>query len=120
METVNMRIATLIESEKLNKNTFAQKIGVTANTIGYIVGERQSKPGFEVIEKIAVAYPDVNMDWLIRGTGPIRKSLLGPPNVIWTLLGNERVRYGELLKLHGSLNGDYDLSLSALQTATQS
>ncbi|SNC62251.1 hypothetical protein SAMN06265337_0633 [Hymenobacter gelipurpurascens] len=118
MKTINSRIAHLIAIEGLNNNSFAKRIGVSSTTISYLVGERQSRPGFDVIEKIAVAFPDINMDWLIRGTGPERKQAGKAPDTFWSLMQNERSRYGTLMGLHGSLSGDFDVVLGELKTAS--
>jgi transcriptional regulator with XRE-family HTH domain len=38
--------------------------------ISDLFGKRQSRPGFEMLYKIGIAYPRVRMDWLINGIGP--------------------------------------------------
>lgn len=69
METVNERIEMLIKHFANGKQgDFSRKIGVVQATISGIVSGRQSKPSYEIIQKIISTYP-VNSDWLINGTG---------------------------------------------------
>lgn len=51
-----------------NKSAFASAIGVTPSVIDNIVGKRQGKPSFDVVEKVS-ALAEVNIQWLITGKG---------------------------------------------------
>ncbi len=51
-----------------NKSAFASAIGVTPSVVDNIVGRRQGKPSFEVVEKVS-ALAEVNTEWLITGKG---------------------------------------------------
>jgi phage repressor protein C with HTH and peptisase S24 domain len=53
---------------------FAQHIGVASGVIGDIVGQRKSKPGFDITVKILQAYPELRAEWLMRGEGEMLKS----------------------------------------------
>lgn len=67
---INKRIDTLIQDIcDGNKRLFSRKINVAATVIENIVGKRQGKPSFEVIEKIVFAIENINADWLITGRG---------------------------------------------------
>lgn len=67
---VNDRIQQIIDSKGFNKNTFSAKIGLSNNvTVGNIVGGRRSSPSYEVLLKIAEAFPDINPGWLLTGNG---------------------------------------------------
>lgn len=58
-----------------NEKRFADSLGVKPAVINnYTKGKQQSKPGFEVLNKIANYYPDVNIDWLLTGRGEMLKS----------------------------------------------
>ena len=51
--TVNQRIETLVNRyAEGNKAKFAKSIGVTATSFSNYVGERQSKPGYDVLKSI--------------------------------------------------------------------
>lgn len=54
---------------KGNKRAFSQLVGVTPTVIENIVGTRQGKPGYELLEKIAFAIENINVDWLLTGRG---------------------------------------------------
>ena len=67
--TVNERFGLIIKHlYGGNKSAFANAIGVTPSVIENVVGKRQGKPSFEVLEKIS-ALAQVNIDWLISGNG---------------------------------------------------
>jgi excisionase family DNA binding protein len=69
-ETINQRIERLIEHFcHGNKSAFAKSVGITSQSLGEIVGGRQSAPSFAALQKIAVAYPSVSVHWLVMGDG---------------------------------------------------
>ena len=51
-----------------NKSAFANAIGVAPSVVENIVGKRQGKPSFDVVEKVC-AITEVNTTWLITGRG---------------------------------------------------
>lgn len=73
--SVNERIKFIIDSKENGKQSaFAHKVGVSPTVIGTFMPPknkdgRVSKPGFEVLNKIAVAYPELRIEWLITGEG---------------------------------------------------
>ncbi len=62
------RFKQLLEEKKLTATRFAALIKVNASAMSHILNGR-SKPGFDVLDKIAQAFPDVNLNWLISGKG---------------------------------------------------
>ncbi len=72
MSTVNARIDLLINELRLNKNSFAKEIDTSATVIQNIVGARQSKPGFDLLNKIITTF-NVSADWLLTGDGAMLK-----------------------------------------------
>ena len=68
--TINDRIEQIIYHYKLNKSSFSREIGSSSMTIINIVTGRKSKPGYEILRKIATRFP-VNTDWLLLGKGPM-------------------------------------------------
>lgn len=69
---VHERFNALIEHfAKGNKTAFAKEVGTLPSVIASIVGGRMSKPSFELLEKIAVRYPEINGSWLLAGRGPM-------------------------------------------------
>lgn len=69
---VNERIQELINKiTKGNKRAFAKLIGVSPTVIENIVGSRQGKPGYELLEKITNSIENVNSDWILTGKEPM-------------------------------------------------
>lgn len=71
------RFKQLLEEKKLTATRFAALIKVNASAMSHILNGR-SKPGFDVLDKIAQAFPDVNLNWLISGKGTIYNHQLPP------------------------------------------
>ncbi|PJJ59412.1 hypothetical protein [Hymenobacter chitinivorans] len=70
--SINQRIAVLVDLKaKGNKSSFARHIGVAPSVVSDILGGRKNKPGFDILNKIASAYSDVNTSWLLLGEGEI-------------------------------------------------
>lgn len=67
---INERMQELINTvSKGNKRAFSNLVGVTPTVLENIVGKRQGKPGYDLLEKIAFAIENLNLDWLLTGRG---------------------------------------------------
>lgn len=66
--SVSRQIVSLISWLQINKNQFAQSVGVPQAILSHILSGR-NKPSLEVVKKILVAYPQLNPQWLIFGKG---------------------------------------------------
>lgn len=67
---VGERIAEIIRHYNLNKNAFAKKIGLSDNSlISRIVNDHKRGISLELIQRIAIGFPDVNLKWFILGKG---------------------------------------------------
>ena len=64
------RFKQLLEEKGLTATRFASMIKVNASAMSHILNGR-SKPGFDVLDKIAQAFPELNLNWLISGKGPM-------------------------------------------------
>ena len=62
------RFKQLLEEKGLTATRFASMIKVNASAMSHILNGR-SKPGFDVLDKIAQAFPELNLNWLISGKG---------------------------------------------------
>lgn len=72
---INERMQKLINTvSKGNKRAFSNLVGVTPTVIENIVGTRQGKPGYDLLEKIAFAIENLNLDWLLTGRGTMFNS----------------------------------------------
>ncbi|UWY28757.1 hypothetical protein N4T20_02255 [Flavobacterium sp. TR2] len=68
--TINERIEEIIKTLfNGKKSRFASQIGVSPTVIENIVGTRKGNPSFGVLEKIAFAIENINLDWLLTGRG---------------------------------------------------
>ncbi len=71
---MNKRVKELINLLEMSYADFAEKVGVQPSSISHIVSGR-NKPSVDFIQKIHKAYPDLNIDWLLFGTGqPFEKT----------------------------------------------
>jgi transcriptional regulator with XRE-family HTH domain len=62
------RIIQFLRDMNLTSTKFADEIGVQRSSISHILSGR-NKPSFDFIEKMLIAYPDVDAQWLITGKG---------------------------------------------------
>jgi transcriptional regulator with XRE-family HTH domain len=62
------RISKLLEIEQISPTKFAAMIGTQPSVVSHILNDR-NKPSLEVAQKILNAFPTINPDWLILGTG---------------------------------------------------
>ena len=69
---MNRRLQQFLSAENLTQAQFADAIGVARASISHILAGR-NKPGFDFIERMALTYPDLNLDWLICGKGKMYK-----------------------------------------------
>lgn len=71
---ISDRINLLIVSLGYNRSSFSREIGLTSNaTIIRIIKEKRH-PSYDVINKIALRFPNVNLEWLIAGRGEMLKT----------------------------------------------
>ena len=70
--SVNERIKTIIDDRfEGNISKFGREVCIKQPTMSTILGARQNKPSFEVIQAIATAnaLSDLSLRWLITGVG---------------------------------------------------
>lgn len=67
------RIIQFLSENNLTSTKFADRIGVQRSSISHILSGR-NKPSFDFIEKMLLAYPDLNAQWLITGNGIMLKN----------------------------------------------
>ncbi len=66
------QIQEILRREELSSSQFADKIGVQRSSVSHVISGR-NKPGFDFIQKILHAFPNLNADWLITGSGEMYK-----------------------------------------------
>ena len=67
------RIKRFIETQNMTASGFANVIGVQRSSVSHILSGR-NKPSLDFVLKLKEHYPDLNLDWLLFGTGPILMS----------------------------------------------
>ncbi len=70
---MNNRIIQFLTENNLTSTRFADIIGVQRSSVSHILSGR-NKPSFDFIEKMLIAYPDLNAQWLITGIGSMKIS----------------------------------------------
>ena len=68
------RIKLLMDHKSLTASQFADSMEVPRAIVSHILSGR-NKPSLDVILKIAGAYPDVNLEWLLLGSGEMLTTL---------------------------------------------
>lgn len=72
-ETLKERLVAYLEHKGINKSEFGRMIGVSN---AYISSIRKSiQP--DKVEKIAAAFPDLNVSWLVTGEGDMLNENMG-------------------------------------------
>lgn len=72
--SINLRFKAVIERQYGgNKRAFATSVGVSPTVIENVVGTRQGKPSYDVLEKVC-ANANINPEWLLTGNGPMMKT----------------------------------------------
>lgn len=64
------RIKRFIETQNITASGFANVIGVQRSSVSHILSGR-NKPSLDFVLKLKEHYPDLNLDWLLFGSGPI-------------------------------------------------
>lgn len=82
--SINQRFKLIIRDLfNNNKSAFASAIGVTPSVIENIVGKRQGKPSFDVLEKVC-AIEQINTQWLLTGKGDMMKTKHANNNICFS------------------------------------
>jgi len=73
------RIILLIKALNLTAAQFADEIGVQKSSISHIISGRNNA-SLDFIQKVLSSYPEVNMEWLMFGKGPLFRGTDVIPN----------------------------------------
>ncbi|WP_413512949.1 helix-turn-helix domain-containing protein [Myroides odoratus] len=68
MEDFVNRLEFILEHFELSASSFADKIGVQRSSLSHILSGR-NKASLDFILKINEAFPELNIEWLIKGIG---------------------------------------------------
>lgn len=72
MELINERVRLIYKSYNITLKSFSEALDISEGTLKSMFN-RGTNPSFEVIEKIANAYPNLSLEWLITGKGEMLK-----------------------------------------------
>lgn len=78
ISAINQRIYEVIQFLGLTPTAFADEIGIQRSGLSHILKGR-NRPSLDVVQKIVARYPDINLAWLVNGTGNLS---LSTPSVI--------------------------------------
>jgi DNA-binding XRE family transcriptional regulator len=67
------RVEIILDYYSLNASSFADKIGVQRSSMSHLLSGR-NKPSLDFILKIIDFFPDVDLYWILNGTGVFPKN----------------------------------------------
>lgn len=67
------RIKTLMESQHMTQQVFADFLGINPATLSGIFNDR-TKPTINIVEAVKKKFPDISLDWLMFGKGSMYQS----------------------------------------------
>ena len=73
LQPMNDRILKILEFYKISQIEFARKLTISGSNLSHILSNRH-KPSSEFFEKLLLAYPDVNIEWVLIGKGEMMKN----------------------------------------------
>lgn len=71
---MNTRLKQFIAAENLSQSQFADNINVVRASVSHVLSGRNN-PGYDFIKAIMLAYPNLNIEWLMLGKGKMYKSM---------------------------------------------
>ena len=77
METTKIRILSFLKFLKIGQNAFEENVGIARSYLS----NNKGSIGSDVINKISIAYPELNLDWLITGKGEMLKNYENEKNI---------------------------------------
>lgn len=72
----------------MKPSSFANATNIKLTTLSQIINNR-SNPSLEVVKKIHTAFPTINLEWILYGTGEMYTGELLPPTVTTEAISNE-------------------------------
>lgn len=66
--TINERLKTVLHQKRLSSSEFSEAVGISRSTLSAIINSK-ARPSYEVLEKIAATFPEINAGWLLTGNG---------------------------------------------------
>ena len=84
---MNNRLEQFLAAENISRSQFADTINVARASVSHILAGR-NKPGWDFLTSMMKHYPNLNLEWLLNGTGKMYKRvrLLSLPETRRTIL----------------------------------
>ncbi len=80
MNEISQRIQALLDYYNLTAGSFAQKLGIQKSSVSHLLSGR-NKPSYQFLNKLAKAFPQVNLNWFITGTGEMIENAIDAPKI---------------------------------------
>ena len=74
---MNTRFEQFLAAENISQSQFADTIKVARASVSHILAGR-NKPGWDFLYSMSKHYPNLNIEWLLNGTGKMYKSMNVP------------------------------------------
>jgi transcriptional regulator with XRE-family HTH domain len=71
--SIGERFALVLKEKKVTQKSFAEKVGVTEQSITKLVKGQTQSPKADLIAQLTVMFPDLNLRWLLIGEGEMLK-----------------------------------------------
>jgi transcriptional regulator with XRE-family HTH domain len=114
-DTIGQRIKFLIDSLNISVRKFAQALDVAETNIRNYI-DKGSKPSSEALEKIARAFPQANLVWLVTGQG--EPFLIQPGNLDRLGINNQKNITGNAIGTnHGTAHQQHGAGLTSNEVA---
>ena len=75
---MNTRLKQFLAAENISQSQFADTIKVVRASVSHVLSGRNN-PSYEFIRAIMLAYPHLNMEWLLIGKGKMYKEATTTP-----------------------------------------
>ena len=92
------RLEIILEYYALNASSFADKIGVQRSSMSHLLSGR-NKPSLDFVMKIMEVFPEVDLYWILNGTGSFPKNneeILETTKTPASTSANEKLTPGDL------------------------
>jgi len=67
---MNRRLLQFLQAQNITQTQFADTLSVARGSVSNILSGR-NKPGYDFLESLLLHYPNLNLEWLITGRGPM-------------------------------------------------
>ena len=76
---MNNRLEQFLAAENISRSQFADTNNVARASVSHILAGR-NKPGWDFLTSMMKHYPNLNLEWLLNGTGKMYKSPAAVPS----------------------------------------